>query len=69
MTVEALWIISAAVIGGILWYWFQIHALIGLIVGAFVGFIITTVMKIFNWKFAKSANYSSLTSNSFDDWD
>jgi hypothetical protein len=69
MTVESIWIIGASIIGGILWFLFQIHIIIGFIIGAFIGFCFTTIMKIFNWKFAKSADYSSSSSNSCDDWD
>lgn len=70
MTVETVWVISAAIIGVVLWYWFQIPGLIGLIIGAFIGLVITTTMKMFNWKFNKSADYSSSSrSSSFNDWD
>lgn len=71
MTVETVWWISAIIVAAVLWFWVQIHLLVGLIVGAFIGLGITTIMKIFNWRFAKSSEYSSSSrsSSSYDSWD
>ena len=70
MTVESIWFISGAIFGGILYFYFAINLIVGLIIGAFIGFLITTTMKLLNYTFSKSGEWSSSNSSSCsdDDW-
>lgn len=68
MTVETIWFISGIIFGGILYFYFAVNMLIGGIIGAFIGFLITTTMKLLDFKFNKSSERSSNSCSCSDDW-
>lgn len=68
MTVEAVWVLTGLVVSILISFWVADFLVFGFIIGAFIGLVITSVMKMFNFKFSNSGTYSSSSSN-YDDWD
>ncbi len=71
MKVEYVWAIFG-IIGGTLAYSNDKQIWVGAIIMAVLGFIVTSIMKMFNWKFANSSNHSSSSRDSYsscDSWD
>ena len=62
-----IWYVTSLIVGGALWYYFQMHLVLALMIGAILGFIITTVLKLLGWKFERTIPYSEISPDDYSD--
>ena len=60
-----IWYGTSLVVGGALWHYFNLHLVIGLMIGAVLGFLITTVLKLFGWESSRTTPYSGSSSDDY----
>jgi len=70
MNTQGIWLISALSFAGVGYFVFSFNILAGLLIGATIGFVITTTLKLLGWNI-KTGNYSSSNSSGdtyYDDY-
>jgi len=65
MNITIIWY-GLAIIGAIIAWFIDVHILIGWVIGALIGFIITSSMKL--WGFKKFNSYSDNYKNKSDEY-
>lgn len=64
---QIIWYGTSLIVGGALWYYFNLHLVLALMIGAVLGLVITTVLKLFGWNPGRTTQYSG-SSSSDDYW-